>query len=40
MPGDLGAADDRGLYNGWIAGAVAIVVIFVIGAGLWFTYHP
>ncbi len=33
-------ADDRGANKGWIAGAIVILIVLVIGAVLWFSFHP
>ncbi len=33
-------ADDRGANKGWIAGFIVILVVLVIGAVLWFSFHP
>jgi hypothetical protein len=27
-------------YAGWIAGALAIVGVLAVGAGVWFSVHP
>ncbi len=31
--------DDRGVYTGWIAGAVVIVAVLLVGAGFWIYFH-
>jgi hypothetical protein len=32
--------DDRASTIGWVLGLVVITIVFVIGAGLWFAFHP
>ncbi|MGC2360285.1 MAG: hypothetical protein WA691_08310 [Thermoplasmata archaeon] len=31
---------NRGANKGWIAGALVVVAVLVIGAAFWFSYHP
>jgi hypothetical protein len=34
------SAEEGGSYTGWLAGGMVILAILLIGAYLWFTYHP
>jgi hypothetical protein len=32
--------ETRGLYAGWVAAALVILGVLVVGAVFWFRYHP
>jgi hypothetical protein len=32
--------DGRASYAGWVAGAIVILGVLVVGVGFWFTHHP
>jgi hypothetical protein len=32
--------DSRHQNAGWIAGGLVILLVLLVGAALWFTYHP
>jgi hypothetical protein len=30
----------RGIYTGWIAGALVVAAVFGVGVVIWFLHHP
>jgi hypothetical protein len=40
MTAEVGSTDRSINTKGWIAGAIIVLVIFAVAAGLWFRYHP